>query len=105
MFVDVDDILCIRSDGHYSRVSTAQGNQFCNLSLGDSETRLDPEHFMRVHRSHVINLRAVRQLQRDDGRLAVQLNGVAELVAVSRSSAPELLERLGVAGNSTVLAR
>ena len=105
VFVDVDDILCIRSDGHYSRVSTAQGNQFCNLSLGDIETRLDPEHFMRVHRSHVINLRAVHQLQRDDGRLAVQLSGVAEPVAVSRSSAAELLERLGLAGNAPVLAR
>ena len=75
------------------------------MSLGDIETRLDPEHFMRVHRSHVINLRAVHQLQRDDGRLAVQLNGVAEPVAVSRSSAAELLERLGVAGNAPVLAR
>jgi DNA-binding LytR/AlgR family response regulator len=58
---------------------------------------------MRVHRSHVINLRAVRQLQRDDGRLAVLLHGVAEAVPVSRSSAAELLERLGVPSGSLAL--
>lgn len=105
MFVDADDILCIHSDGHYTRVITAKGSQFCNLSIGDIETRLDPEHFMRVHRSHLINLRAVRQLQRDDGRLAVQLNGIVEPIAVSRSSAAALLERLGVPVGAAAAAR
>ena len=49
VFVDVDDILAIQSDGHYTRIVTAKGSQFCNLGIGDIETRLDPEHFMRVH--------------------------------------------------------
>ncbi|MEK8050290.1 LytTR family transcriptional regulator DNA-binding domain-containing protein [Ideonella sp. DXS22W] len=104
VFVDAEDIVAIDSDGHYTRVATASGgSQFCNLSIGDLASRLDPETFMRVHRSHVINLRAVRQLQRDDGRLAVQLKGVAQTVPVSRSSAGELLERLGVPSGSLAL--
>ena len=105
VFVDAEDILCIRSEGHYTRVITAKGNQFCNLAIGDIETRLDPEHFMRVHRSHLINLRAVRQLQRDDGRVAVQLHGVIEPVAVSRSSAAALLDRLGVPAGPAAVPR
>ena len=96
VFVDADDILAIQSDGHYTRVLTAKGSQFCNLAIGDIETRLDPEHFMRVHRGHLINLRAVRQLRRGDGRVAVELQDVAEPVPVSRSSAAALLERLGL---------
>jgi DNA-binding LytR/AlgR family response regulator len=96
VFVDAPDILAIQSDGHYTRVITAEGQQFCNLSIGDLETRLDATQFMRVHRSHVINLHAVRQLVRDDGRLSVQLSDVAEPVPVSRSSAAALLARLGV---------
>ena len=104
LFVDADDILAIQSDGHYTRVVTAKGSQFCNLGIGDIETRLDPEHFMRVHRGHVINLRAVRQLQRDDGRVAVQLKGIVEPVPVSRGSAAALLERLGVPAGSVPLA-
>ena len=104
LFVDADDILAVQSDGHYTRVVTARGSQFCNLGIGDIETRLDPEHFMRVHRGHVINLRAVRQLQRDDGRVAVQLKGIVEPVPVSRGSAAALLERLGVPAGSVPLA-
>jgi LytTR family transcriptional regulator, CO-responsive transcriptional regulator RcoM len=104
VLVDAEDILAINSDGHYTRVVTARGSQFCNLSIGDLETRLDAEQFMRVHRSHVINLHAVRQLQRDDGRLAVQLKGVVEPVPVSRSSAAALLERLGVPSGAGVPA-
>jgi hypothetical protein len=96
VFVDAPDILAIQSDGHYTRVLTAEGAQFCNLSIGDLETRLDPAQFMRVHRSHVVNLQAVRQLMRDDGRLQLQLNSVAEPVPVSRSSAAAVLARLGV---------
>jgi LytTR family transcriptional regulator, CO-responsive transcriptional regulator RcoM len=104
VFVDADDILAIQSEGHYTRVLTAQGNQFCNLSIGDIETRLDPEHFMRVHRGHVINLRAVHQLQRESGRLAVQLNGIAEPVPVARNSSAQLLERLGVPSIGAIAA-
>ena len=105
VFVDVDDIVCIQSEGHYTRVVTASVSPFCNLSLGDIETRLDPEHFMRMHRSHVINRRAVRQLQREGGQLAVLLHGVVEPVTVSRSGAAELLDRLGVPGGAVAPAR
>ena len=106
VFVDADDILAIQADGHYTRVLTAKGSQFCNLSIGDIETRLDPEHFMRVHRGSLINLRAVTQLHREDGRVAVQLQGVAEPVPVSRSGSAALLERLGLPGTSVpVVAR
>jgi LytTR family transcriptional regulator, CO-responsive transcriptional regulator RcoM len=104
VFVEADDILAIQADGHYTRVLTAAANRFCNLSIGDIETRLDPEHFMRVHRGNVINLRAVRQLHREDGRLAVQLQDVAEPVPVSRSSASALLERLGLPAGAVPVA-
>lgn len=96
--VDAQDILSIRSDGHYTRVLTRAGSQFCNLAISDLEARLDPAQFMRVHRSHLVNLGAVRQLLRDDGRLALVLDGGPdEPVPVSRSSTAELLQRLGVA--------
>jgi LytTR family transcriptional regulator, CO-responsive transcriptional regulator RcoM len=101
-FVEADDILRLYSDGHYTRVIVANDggalNQFCNLSIGDLEGRLDPEHFLRVHRSHIVNLREVVQLQRDDGRLLLTLRGDEQPVPVSRSSAAMVLERLGMRG-------
>ena len=96
VLVDAADVLAIQSDGHYTHVHTAEGAQFCNLNIGDLESRLDPERFMRVHRSHIVNLEAVRQILRDDGRIALQLARSELTVPVSRSSAPALLERLGV---------
>lgn len=98
VLVDAADILCIRSEGHYTRVCTPSGSQFCNLAISDLEARLDPEQFMRVHRSHIVNLAAVTQLLREEGRLALEVGGGSgEPIPVSRSSAPEVLQRLGVA--------
>jgi LytTR family transcriptional regulator, CO-responsive transcriptional regulator RcoM len=94
--IDVDDVRAIHSDGHYTRVLTTQGSRFCNLSIGDIEARLDPERFMRVHRSHIVNLHEVEQLQREEGRLHIRLRGDETPVPVSRSSSADLLERLGV---------
>jgi DNA-binding LytR/AlgR family response regulator len=101
--VDVEEVRAIHSDGHYTRVHTAAGSRFCNLSIGDIEARLDPERFMRVHRSHIVNLEEVDQLLREDGRLQIRLRGEAEAVPVSRSSAGELLDRLGVPASATAL--
>jgi DNA-binding LytR/AlgR family response regulator len=96
VLVDADDIVHLQSEGHYTQVATAEGRRFCNLAIGDLEGRLDPGQFMRVHRSHIVNLRCVVQLHRPGGRLLLQLEGVPEPVPVSRSSAAEVLRRLGL---------
>lgn len=97
VFVETDEVLRLHSDGHYTRVVTAAGSQFCNLGIGDLEKRLDPEHFMRVHRSHIVNLREVTQLLRAEGRLVLRLRGDEADVPVSRTSSPALMARLGIA--------
>jgi hypothetical protein len=103
LLVPAEEVLGIRSDGHYTRVTTAEGSRFCNLAIGDLETRLDPEHFVRVHRSHIVNLRAVTELLRDDGRLSLRLRGTSEPVPVSRSSQLAFLARLGLPAGATAL--
>lgn len=96
LLVDTDDVLGIESDGHYTRVRTAAGLHFCNLAIGDLATRLDPARFMRVHRGHIVNLRAVTQLRREGGRLMIEIRPGDPPVPVSRTSSAELLDRLGV---------
>jgi LytTR family transcriptional regulator, CO-responsive transcriptional regulator RcoM len=96
VLVDVEQVLAIQSEGHYTHVRTAEGSRFCNLTIGDLESRLDPEHFMRVHRSHVVKLSAVTQVLREEGRLALEI-GTGLRVPVSRTSAAAVLARLGVA--------
>ncbi len=95
VLLDVAEVLAIQSDGHSTHVRTAGGTQSCNLNIGDLETRLDPELFLRVHRSHLVRLGAVTRIVREDGRMALQL-GAGLRVPVSRTSAAAVLTRLGV---------
>jgi hypothetical protein len=97
LLVDVPSVSYIRSEGHYTWVYTAQGNQFCNLNIGDIESRLDPQLFLRVHRSYVVNLSHIDEIVRDDGRLMLRMMGPEPVeIPVSRASTPKLLEQLGL---------
>jgi len=98
LLVDVPGVSFIRSEGHYTWVHTGQGSQFCNLNIGDLESRLDPQLFLRVHRSYIVNLSHVDEIVRDDGRMTLRMMGPTPVeIPVSRASAPRLLEQLGLA--------
>jgi hypothetical protein len=98
LLVDVPAVSFIRSEGHYTWVHTAQGSQFCNLNIGDLEGRLDPQLFLRVHRSYIVNLSQVDEIVRDEGRMTLRMMGSTPAdIPVSRASAPHLLAQLGLA--------
>jgi DNA-binding LytR/AlgR family response regulator len=96
-------VLFIRSEGHYTWVHTAQGGQFCNLNIGDIETRLDPHIFLRVHRSYIVNLSHVDEIVRQDGQMMLRMMGPTPIeIPVSRTSASKVLEQLGLASMVSV---
>ncbi|NBW51845.1 MAG: LytTR family transcriptional regulator [Betaproteobacteria bacterium] len=97
LLVDVQSVSFIRSEGHYTWVHTAQGGQFCNLTIGDLESRLDPHCFLRVHRSYIVNLSQVDEIVRDDGRMTLRMMGSTPVeIPVSRSSVARLMDQLGL---------
>lgn len=99
LLVDVPEVSYIRSEGHYTWVHTGQGSQFCNINIGDLESRLDPSQFLRIHRSYIVNLSHVDEIVRSEGRVALRMMGPAPVeIPVSRASAPALLQQLGLAG-------
>lgn len=73
-----------------------QGEAFLlDLRLQELERRLDPTRFVRVHRSHVVNLDHVKQMRpHDDRRLEIQLIDESIVVA-SRSGSQKLREMTG----------
>jgi hypothetical protein len=106
VLVDVPAVSFIRSEGHYTWVHTAQGSHFCNLNIGDLEGRLDPQLFLRVHRSYVVNLSQVDEIVRDEGRMSLRMIGPPpNAIPVSRASAPVLLEQLGLGDNFALSTR
>ncbi len=103
LLIDVTELLFVRSDGHYTWIHTVEGAYFCNLTISDIESRLDPSLFLRVHRSYIVNLSLVNEFVREDGRIMLRMKGVPEndgsaRIPVSRGSTAALLEQLGLIG-------
>lgn len=86
----VRDIERLEADDDYVAVF-ADGKRFLvYLSLTEFERRLNPEQFLRIHRSHVVNLDYVSHLESfDAGRLQVTMRDETKLMA-SRVKSKEL---------------
>lgn len=92
--VPVDEVSWIEADDYYVTVHAARRRHLWRESLAALEERLDPRRFVRVHRSAIVNVDRVREVEHGrDGRATVRLDtGVR--VPVSRSRRDEVLERL-----------
>lgn len=87
--VAVKDVEWFESSGDYVVAHTTRGRHMLHLALARLETRLDPERFVRVHRTHIVNLDHVVAFKRRDGKLVAAMAGGRE-VPVSRERAKEL---------------
>ena len=58
-FVAVDDVVAVHANAHYTYIFDGTAKLFCPLPIGDVESRLDTSRFMRVHRSHIVNIERV----------------------------------------------
>src|SRR3546814_8912113 len=68
-----------------------------NLSLTDLEKRLDPEAYVRVHRSHIVSIRDIIELVRNKDSVSLRMTGNEQsLIPVSRSKVAQLKDLLGI---------
>ncbi|MGE5514375.1 MAG: LytTR family transcriptional regulator DNA-binding domain-containing protein [Bacteroidota bacterium] len=93
--VDVTAVMFLEAEGHYTRVHTADGQRFCQLSFAELVRRLDPSGFLRVHRSYIVNLRHAEAIERGDGHWAIIMTGGAS-VPVSRARVELVRRRLAL---------
>jgi len=95
-FVAVDDIVAVHANAHYSYIYDGTSELFCPLAIGDVESRLDTGRFVRVHRSHIVNIGFVAGLKWAGDNGVVELAGAdRQTVPVSRSRIGGLKSRLG----------
>jgi len=93
--VDVDDVTWIRADDYCVTVFTTRSSHVMRESLTHLAERLDPATFIRVHRSALVRLAAVRTLDRSaSGQTTVVLRDGTR-VPISRSRREAILEALG----------
>jgi len=90
-------VVSVRADAHYTRIYDGNESYFCSLSLSELEARLDPQMFLRVHRSYIVNLRHARSFERRNDQGLIRLAGrAAPSVPVSRRNVPKLRTALGL---------
>src|ERR1700684_2363389 len=85
-FVAVDQIVAVHANAHYSYVFDGGDKLFCPLSIGEVESRLDGGRFVRVHRSHIVNIDRVVGYKRSGDNELVEMDAQHDyVVPVSRS--------------------
>ncbi len=95
LFVPVRTIVRLSAEGNYVRVRTASGSHELRETLASLESRLDGDRFVRVHRSEIVNLDHVAEIERlFHGDLTVVLTN-GDRVRVSRRYADRLLGASG----------
>ena len=81
----VDDVAYFRADHKYTTVVTADGEAVLRTPLRELLPRLDGAHFKQIHRSTIVNLKAIAGIVRDDsGRGTVRLRNRPETLTVSQ---------------------
>jgi two-component system LytT family response regulator len=89
-----EDILWIESDGDYVRLHVTDKSRFVRMSLHKMMDKLDPNHFVRIHRSTIVNLRHMKKASPAlYGEYTVELTNGAKL-KVSRTFVHDLKAHL-----------
>ncbi len=88
--IAIDDVDYFRSDAKYTMVAWRDGGKpaeaLVRTPLKELLERLDAEQFAQVHRSVVVNLRAISHVKRHDNETAeVHIRGRNDVLPVSRN--------------------
>lgn len=86
--IAIDEILFFQSTDKYTRVVIRNGEALIRKPLKELIEETDPEQFWQIHRSTIVNIRAVANVLRDvQGRLIVSMKDHPERLEVSRGYA------------------
>ena len=62
-FVDLEDVLWIQAAENYVELHTANSRHLVHATMQSLLERLDPEVFVRVHRSAIVNVLHIKQIE------------------------------------------
>lgn len=94
-YIKVEDVIAVHANAHYTYVYDGAAKLFSPLAIGDAESRLDPERFFRVHRSHIVNIDRVLAVKRAGDSGIVELNAPENYsVPISRNRIAPLRSKM-----------
>ena len=79
-------MVAIHANAHYTYIFNGNDKLFCPLAISDIESRLDGSRFVRIHRSHIVNIDRVVGYKRSGDNELVEMEAARDyVVPVSRS--------------------
>lgn len=88
-----DDIIRLEADGCYTKVVIKDGkNKIVSRTLKDFEDTLPKEKFFRTHKSHLINLKYIKDYSNISGNFVTMTDG--SKVEISRRKAPDFIQKI-----------
>ncbi|GAA4230892.1 LytTR family DNA-binding domain-containing protein [Postechiella marina] len=88
--IDIPNIYLIEAKGDYINVKTETQNYTVHSTLKKIEDKLPHDLFLKVHRSYIINIRKIIDIE--DNSVLIK----KDVIPVSRSNRPELMKRLNL---------
>jgi two-component system LytT family response regulator len=93
VYLSPDEIIRVEADSNYTRIFTNDEKVLLlSKTLKEIETKLKHENFIRVHKSHIINLLFLAKYIKGDGGMIILKN--KEQIPVSRAKKDELVSKL-----------
>src|SRR5579871_4646882 len=97
VFLDLNEIDWIEAAANYVKLHCGKDSYLLREGIGHLASKLDPERFVRIHRSSIVNVSRIRELQPcESGEYIAVLKNGKEL-SCSRGCRPQLLRF--IAGN------
>jgi two-component system LytT family response regulator len=90
--LEISAIDWIQAEGDYARVHAGRKSYLVARSLTDLEGRLDPERFVRIHRSAIVNRERIQEVLPEGSRRHTVVLADGTRLVLSRSRADRLRE-------------
>ncbi len=95
----IDDIVRLEAEGCYTKVIFKDGkNIIVSRTLKDFEDKIPKEIFYRIHKSHLINLKCVKEYSNVNGNFVIMTDG--SKIEISRRKAPEFIQKIKTVMNA-----
>ena len=92
LFLNIEDILFVESDGNYSTLIMEDGQKIVVTKKLKEVNAILPEHyFFRIHNSYIINMNKIKEFIKNEGYVVMQSN---HKIPVARQRKSDFLEKL-----------
>ncbi|MBR9916001.1 MAG: response regulator transcription factor [Algicola sp.] len=92
IFLNIEDILFVESDGNYSTIVTTNNqNIVITKKLKEVDAILPDHYFFRIHNSFIVNLNKIKEFIKSEGYVIMESN---HKIPVARQRKSDFLEKL-----------